>query len=533
MKKTTLVDRITIYIMIGSLAVYLIAGLFRLADQRLPDFPVRMSAFTYIIFVALCLMFSAFLSTDVPNPAARFFLITSTMLVFAWEMFQLYRMEVLVPGTDAWRWAWYLYYLPVVFVPNTLFLGAMHSWQPAGRDIDKRWYLTLVLSLVWFVIVMTNDWHHLVIVFHEGAGVPAGRMSFGPLIFPIMLTAHILYVLTLFKVHYMMRRIKNERGVIFVYAIYAVAMVYQIYYIAGERYQADTVAMFYVSDVWGLLTILGTELGIRFGGIRSNFNFMDLFEASNAPIAIEDKDGNICYRTGGDWDVEAGVRRASLKEPQWLDEDHRLGAHRISGGAVYWIDDLESVRIARQNLDERRAELEQDNMLVRAENEMIAQRAKAEEQGHLYALLAREVEPQLEIIDRLLEDPANEDEEVFRANLAKACFYKVYVKRCCNMMLLQRESKRFQVFELTSALRESLDYLRLSGVECEFTVTAEKDYPSSALILAYRSFQRQIEERFDTVCSVRVTLADGDLLPNFLLCMQNDGEKEETCRRVI
>lgn len=69
------------------------------------------------------------------------------------------------------RYLWYLYYLPMMFIP----LLAVFIAMSAGREEDYRIsgpaMLPFILTAVLFLLVMTNDLHQLVFIFPSDAVV--------------------------------------------------------------------------------------------------------------------------------------------------------------------------------------------------------------------------------------------------------------------------------------------------------------------------------------------------------------------------
>ena len=95
------------------------------------------------------------------------------------------------------------------------------------------------------------------------------------------------------------------------------------------------------------------------------------------------------------------------------------------------------------------------------------------------------------------------DDPAFTEKMTTACIYKVYVKRFCNLELLAQENHTLHLFELRSALRESIDYIKLGKkVRTQLLVQGEGVYRAESLLLIYRIFQRIIEELVEELPSL-------------------------------
>ena len=227
------------------------------------------------------------------------------------------------------------------------------------------------------------------------------------------------------------------------------------------------------------------------GVIRSNYNFLEFYTASTISSSLVDADGTVRYQTSGIIPSTREQRLESLNHNVYLDRDHRLSGRYIPGGYAFWTDDLSQFNELGQRLTESREQLEEENNLIKAENEIIARRSKADERNKIYDLMARSVSPELDTIEYLIRS-ASPDSPDFKDKLSEACIYKAYIKRYCNMMLLAQDSDELSSFELENSIRESMQYIELNGVECDYLKFGEGFYPAEALLLAYAIFDRAV-----------------------------------------
>lgn len=65
------------------------------------------------------------------------------------------------------RYLWYLYYLPMLFVPTLALLIAMSLGKPDKYKLPKSVWLLFAVSGALLILVLTNDLHQLVFSFSK------------------------------------------------------------------------------------------------------------------------------------------------------------------------------------------------------------------------------------------------------------------------------------------------------------------------------------------------------------------------------
>ena len=100
------------------------------------------------------------------------------VLMLIWLTLRTLKYEVVTDLTVA-RYLWYLYYLPILFIPllgayTAIFLGKSEDYQLSR----KSWLLSLIPTAL-FLAVITNDFHQQVFSFASGIpGVPDNKVFF-------------------------------------------------------------------------------------------------------------------------------------------------------------------------------------------------------------------------------------------------------------------------------------------------------------------------------------------------------------------
>ena len=204
-------------------------------------------------------------------------------------------------------------------------------------------------------------------------------------------------------------------------------------------------------------------------------------------------------------------RRRAQDGDAFLDADTRLHCHPLRGGRLYWTDSVAQINRVRRKLTEVGELLTEDNELVRAENALQHQQARLEEQNRLYDGMLPTVRTQLARIDALL-DGLKPDAADFGQRIAQVCVYGAYVKRRCNLSLIQEADSSVPAQELALCIRESLGHLAELQVATSLRLFGDVALLPAQIILAYDFFEAAIEAALPSLSALLVNLiaeADG------------------------
>ena len=179
----------------------------------------------------------------------------------------------------------------------------------------------------------------------------------------------------------------------------------------------------------------------------------------------------------------------------------RLVSHPIHGGSIEFLVDLTQVQSLNQQIAEATQQIETRNAYIAQENRIKQERAELKTRNRLYERISGIVKPQLIEIDALLTAPGG----CGKKELARIAVLQAYVKRRSNMELLAVEGT-LPAAELASAVRESLDYVRLCGANQAVSAAGDGSYPAAMVIAAYEQIEEIAEKSLDTLSDMIVAI---------------------------
>ena len=250
--------------------------------------------------------------------------------------------------------------------------------------------------------------------------------------------------------------------------------------------------------------------------------YEELYKQSGVSSQIVDGNGFITLESEGPFTITDMQRLAASQGPITLDAGARLVRTDLKEGSIY-----EAVDRRREEQLEEAIEKAGSRIAAAApmgeETEAAQQRASAyRHQSSRYDAISGEIDPQLQLIDRLLSGP----ESGFRRALPYAMLVGAYIKRYRRLRLLVDEGGREMSFnEFKLALTESLDFLQLCGTSVFIQWDGTEDLPGDLALFTYQFFEYALETVMTRLSGAMVRLVSRNGV--FSLRLSLDGTDHE------
>lgn len=468
----------------------LLAGIIRLIGKQERLFSYNSVIFA--LFTAAITLWYSQIKRRLVQPGVRRNITALALLMLFWMAVRTLKYDFLLEGHTLTRYAWYLYYVPMLYIPLLLLLSVLFIGLPAEKSISGRWYLLFIPATGILLGVVTNDLHQLAFRFRDGLtlwndhNIVRGPFYYASMVWITgMLAASLAVVL-------MRCAVPGRRRMIWLPLLpLALGAGYALAVMLGKE---NTITKLLTVPETGCLVFAAfTESLIGVHLIPSNDNYGAFWNASNTGAGIMDEHGVILLRSGKSMSVSHAQVLGALEQEMLLEGSSvSLKSQRITGGYSYWTRDVSEINRLNQEMEELGDVLEQENSMLEAESRMRQERMHIEEQNRLYDDIARGVRPQLDRLDDILEQPP-EDEADFVSAMKTACVLNAYVKRRSNLLLFARQNGLLPSGELWRALAESLEYVRLYGVHAQGFTSGEGLVGGEEALLAYDLFECVLE----------------------------------------
>ena len=242
------------------------------------------------IYIGLFVAWGISVRSRIIQPQVRRYLTAVSALMIFWMTVRSIRYS-LEEALWVMRHLWYLYYLPMLFIPLLAVFIALSLGKPESFRLPKWTVLLYIPTAALLLLVLTNDLHQLVFRFPEDAVVWINEYRYGIVYFPVV-GWMVLCALTALVIMLVKCRVPNSRKVlvlpfvpVVLSVIYGALYIFQLPWlrlIAGD-----------VTVVFCLLIAATLESCIQCCLIQSNTHYRELFDASTVGAQITDPEYHV------------------------------------------------------------------------------------------------------------------------------------------------------------------------------------------------------------------------------------------------
>lgn len=491
------------------LLAVMIAYIFRLMGGG-SFYPTLFSYLRSFIYIGMFAAWGLSVRQRIVQNQIRRYLTGVALLLILWFTFRSAKYFIFWQPI-AIRYLWYLFYLPMLFVPMLALLIAMSLGKPDEYKLPKSvWPLFAVLGAL-LILVLTNDLHQLVFTFPKDADIWSDtNHGYGVCYFAVI-GWQVFCVVAAFVVMLFKCRLKNRKLRFLPVIPLAVSLSYLALNYVGIPWQKELFGD--VTAFQSLMYMLCFEACIACGYIHSNSRYADLFASSVGTSAqITDMDFNVRYAAMNMQPISREKMMRAIQSPVTLADGLNLHTMPISGGYAVWTEDVSSLLEIKEESESLAEELAERNEILRYEYKRESKRRKIEEQNRLYDLLRRATQTQINKISMLTKEyqKINKTDPVrAKSLLAEIAVLCSYIKRRKHLTLLTDRDYKVAITELIGAFAESLQTLTLLNVRSTFFADSELSMlPGKSAAAIFDFYEQVIEADLGNISSIQVSLAD-------------------------
>ena len=481
-----------------ALSLFILAGVFRQIDYEIPPLPAAVCfMLTNLIYIGLAMAWGFSISSRILHRNVRRYLLLGCAMAVMWMFLRAVKYRFFLTDPDITRHLWYLYYVPQILAPLFSLFAALELGRRDGDAISARWHLLFIPAALLICGVLTNDLHQMAFRAAPGAATLEADYTHGWLYFLVMAWTIALLLITGTIIYRKCRVFESRK-----YAWVPLSV-----FLGGFALCALSFANIYtfhkMPECFCLTFAALWESCLQVGLLTTNGHYRYFFSESTVAAQIVDGQGHPVYRAKNAPVLSPDQLAAAAQEAILLDANTRLQSAPIQDGRVYWVEGISRINRIREQLAEINAQLSEENELIQAENALKRQRAQIEEKNRLIDAMTGLVQPQLQQINRLLENGGAK-------NLKSVCLLGAYVKRRVNLALICEKKAIVPVEELTHCIRESLTYLTQYGAVCALHQEGSGDVDSRAAQLAYDYFEDCLEAALPSLSALMVRVECGE-----------------------
>ena len=429
------------------------------------------------------------------------------VLMLIWLTLRTLKYEVVTDMTVA-RYLWYLYYLPIIFIPLlgvyiASFLGKSENYQ-----LSKKSCLLSLIPAALFLAVITNDLHQQVFVFESGIpGVPDNKVFFHrPVYFVILVWVVGCVCFSIVQLLKKTRLPSIGKRRMMPFVLSCVMLLYGVLYLLGFQV---------VRDVFGDMNVMFClfyaaiyESCIHCRMIQSNTGYVELYEATTLASCIADQNGHILLhsRTAGE-NMVCPQEGESIVCPDGM----RISAAPVKDGFVIWGDNVQHLTELRARLDENKRKKENNKKKLKDAYLVQKQLYELTEKNHIYDELEEKHKKQIERIKELLEQCRNAKPPKMREHMKEILLLGTYIKRSANLYFLSQEYEKLPQQELRLTIDELVRAMNSCEVECGVVYLTTKPIASKEVERLFELLKTITEMTIRELHSLFISVSDQEM----------------------
>ena len=464
----------------------------------------------YIRAALYLLLFSLWgysLDRRIIQPQTLHCLRLTAALMLVWLILRTLKYEIVTDPTTA-RYIWYLYYLPMLFIPLLGVYIALFLGKPQEIRLNVRTGCLAIVPTVLFLSVITNDLHQQVFAF--SGGVPGGQdnssFSHRPLYFACLVWMIACMVFSLVRLLNKSRIPGSGKKNLAPFVTGCITVLYGVLYLSGlpavRWWFGDMNVMFC------LLFAAIYESCIRCRMIQSNTGYVELFEATTLAACIADSSGNIVLRSHAACeDIACPEEGTQVFRPDGI----RISSAPISGGYAVWQDNVRPLTELRAKLSGNKAIIKNNKEKLQEAYFIQKKLYELTEKNRIYDELEARYGKQINRIGQLLKQCEDTGPAEVQNLLKRILLLGTYIKRGANLYFLGMEYELLPQQELRLTVDEAVRVMTVCGTECSVVYRTTKPMRSTEVMRLFDLLKTVAEMTVNGLQSLFISVSDSEM----------------------
>lgn len=428
-------------------------------------------------------------------------------LMLVWLVLRTLKYEVVTDITVA-RYIWYLYYLPMLFIPLfgvyiALSLGKSEKYRLTGRVVALA-----AIPAILFSLVITNDLHQQIFAFNSGIPGRPDNYSYHHRYLYFICLGWMVGCMIFSLIHLLNKsRIKNGgKKPLMPFIIGCITILYGILYLTGL-----SAVRWWFGDMNVMFCLLYAaiyESCIRCRMIQSNTGYVELFEASTLAAVIMDRSGNVVIRShAADEDMICPQDGTQIIRP----DGTRISSAPINGGYVVWKDNVRPLTELRAQLSENKAQIKNNKEKLHEAYLIQKKLHELTEKRRIYDKLDLMYGDQINRIGQLLKQCENTETDEVHNILKRILLLGTYIKRSANLYFLSLEHELLSQQDIRLTVDEAMRVMNVCGTECSVVYYMTKPMHSEEVMRRFNLLKTVVETAVDGLNSIFICLSDDEM----------------------
>ena len=396
-----------------------------------------------------------------------------------------------------------------------LLLGMYASLGIGQNDqyfMDYKWFSFLIPVLVSTYMILTDERNHFVFFIDPAEQQP--NLSFHPGIGFFVLFA-IGYVMMILRVLIIYSRNRNihGKGIMRIVIPFFEPIVMLLFTLDYFLFSLGIVPWLEGKEILELyakiylVEVLTWEFYIFMGLVPVNMEYRSILE--NATVGMQILSGSEKILSKSAVPVSAQtIKELEKSDFVTLGDGKELHMQTLSDGTFLWYTDTSRLRKTIEDLENSVEQLSQQSTILEEELRARNNMAKTQAQNRIYDELTSEVSVQLQKMKELIhrQDSGYGDVETMR----KLCLLGTYVKRCCNLKLIQLGMGTIDPVDMRISLEDMIRAANNMNILASINWNPSDLLPSDFYLFVLDTLERVLEYEDFELGEIRIeTIPNG------------------------
>jgi hypothetical protein len=482
-------------IIINILFVFLIlcaVSLYRQLSSRYLPNDIFCPYIVYIIYTSLLCRWLYTIRIRITQRNIKHFLYAEIALMIFLITLRFCQDAFLYVDTYVMRVSGYFVNIPLVFVPLMGLYASFGFGKSDDYSLPRKWLLLYVPAVFFALSAVTNEYHHLNYYVLPDEVQPnlyfhLNIMSYLIIAWGIIIissrTAIFIKRNNLFHNSSHLRKIIPYLEVL-LFAAFIIPYAASSFWVNWELVEFTAGMIFFEVVCW--------ESYIYLGLVPVNNDYNMVFDMSSIAMQITDTKGNLIIGSSQSSVLSQDVFKDLLENGTlYRKKNVEMHLYRMSDCFLIWEEDISVIQNVIGDLQKSVSELEQETTLLAEEVKTRSEEASVNAKNEIYDILTSETSYQINMLSQLLE--SRDTDRDMKALYKKIATIGTYVKRRCNLRLIDLESHNIRCDDLLSCFTDMTSCLRDLGIETELKIEDSPVCTSDYLLFIFDLFESVIE----------------------------------------
>ncbi len=352
---------------------------------------------------------------------------------------------------------WYMYYIPFILMPLFLSLIAISLDKNLYQKLKKKLHLLIGFSIILMLFVLTNNLHQQVFkILIWTASEDKVKYVWG--YYLVMTYIGLISLNTLYFIFKNSKLPNTNKRIMLPIVMMIFFATYVVLYVKTQNKYGIGAVEAAVTIAFILVAIIESLILSRL--IPSNSSYKKIFENLDIPVIIVDDNYDAVFKSKIDLALDKKEYSKIHDDEILIVDNNKFNAKNIDNGHILWSDDIKEI-------NDKNAELTALNKKLLLKNELLNKQVLLEKkeltlelQSRIYEQIENSTRHKINQISKIIKN----NNDISRNNLIKICLVGCYIKRISNIIFVNELYGTINVFELQSAILESISNYKLKNM---------------------------------------------------------------------